>query len=268
MPAGVISVNGAIIELNGLAISGQRLSARAVELYSFIIDTLYRSTDPLSYSNDLVTFLKYDKEDISRHLLIGHYHIHNDSVLVNTYIDSLQDLSPDDKQAYADYLAMQRHLTGTYGSPLAIPFDSLETSVYYIENFSEREDFIGDLARNWVRSFGQGIRNERYIEEIFEGGEGANQFGNGLPEPKKLMVSPNPANTHLTITVLLPEAQKGAIRRIEIVNALGKLVYQQNIKEISESMEVNVEGWVPGIYNITLYQNGKVVSTERVSVIK
>lgn len=268
MPTGVISVNGAIIELNGLANSGQRLSARAVELYSFIIDTLYRSTDPLSYTNNLVTFLKYDKEDISRHLLIGHYHIHNDSVLVNSYIDSLQDLSPDDKQAYADYFAMQRHLTGKYGSPLAIPFDSLETSVYYTENFSVREDFIGDLARNWVRSFGQGIRNELYIEEIFEGGEGANQFGNGLPAPKKLMVSPNPANTHLKITVLLPEAQTGENRRIEIVNALGKLVYQKNVKEISEYTEVNVDGWVPGIYSITLYQNGKIVSTERVSVIK
>lgn len=268
MPSGVISVNGAIIELNGLAGSGQRLSARAVELYSFIIDTLYRSTDPLSYSNDLVTFLKDDKEDISRHLLIGHYHIHNDSVLVNAYIDSLQDLSPDDKQAYADYFAMQRHLTGKYGSTLAIPFDSLEASAYFAGNFSEREDFIGDLARNWVRSYGQGIRSELYIEEIFEGGEGANQFGNGLPEPKRLMVSPNPANTQLKITVLLPETHQGDSRKIEIVNAIGKLMYQSKINEISESIEVNVEGWVSGIYSITLYQNGKIVSTERVSVIK
>lgn len=267
MPSGIVNVNGAVTELRSLANANQRMSARAVELYSFIIDTLYRSVNPLDYSNDLIAFLRQDKTDMSRNLLIGHYHIHNDSVSVNRYIDSLEAVTADDKQAYAGYLALQRSLKGQYGSDLAIPFDSVQASPFFAAHYQDREDFIGELARNWVASFGQGIRGEPYIEGIAEAGGRPHPLGADQARPKLLMVSPNPAHTQVKISISLPPDQDGGEKRIEILNALGKTVYQSK-KQDTEPIEVNVEGWAPGMYTITLYQNGKAVSTERVSIVK
>lgn len=265
-PLGINDINGAVGELKVLAQSGDRFSSRAVELYSYLIDTLYKSVDPLSYSNNLVLFLKQDKTDISRFLLIGHYTIHKDSLMVNKYIDSLEDITGDEKLAYRGFLNLQNRLIQQYGTVLDLPFDSLKTAPVFVDEYLYRDDFVGELVRTWVNSFGLGIHEDLYIEEIIEAGEGA--VPNSITTKSKLLsVSPVPASTQLDIQLAIAESIETDNYYIQITNSVGKLVFRQEVRDNNSRLSLTVESWVAGMYHVSLYRNGKVMATEKVSVV-
>jgi hypothetical protein len=71
-------------------------------------------------------------------------------------------------------------------------------------------------------------------------------------------IYPNPASDQVTIS--LNEFEEGAAT-IRILNTLGKVVWMQDLDDISESYQLNIDlndSFTPGLYFIVIMHDGTV----------
>ena len=67
-----------------------------------------------------------------------------------------------------------------------------------------------------------------------------------------LSVYPNPATDHVTVINDIP------VRRVEILNAEGRLVYDESPN--SEQFDISTSGWSAGVYFLKAHANGKILT--------
>ncbi len=90
------------------------------------------------------------------------------------------------------------------------------------------------------------------------------QFKTGTGNSNLISIFPNPASGQLQVQYRLPGKSEASL---EIYNALGKRLYQQNISETG-NLHLNISNWPNGIYYYRLLQNGKAVVSNKLMVVQ
>lgn len=86
-----------------------------------------------------------------------------------------------------------------------------------------------------------------------------------LDEAKKetsLSLFPNPATTELNIKLNSNEHNK----RVEIINLLGKQVYNKIVPTDNANFKINTSNFKPGIYFVSVKSDNKAIKTEKIII--
>lgn len=78
---------------------------------------------------------------------------------------------------------------------------------------------------------------------------------------------PNPVGRSETLNMGLPKANDAsAMRNIAVTSMAGKVVYQQAVQAEDTQVKISLKGLTQGVYNFTLYEGGKVITTNKIVV--
>ncbi len=89
-------------------------------------------------------------------------------------------------------------------------------------------------------------------------------LGKADEAPAAVKLKPNPAKDYIIIEYEL-EMQTDA--KIEIYDISGNLKYAQDLTELKDQFTVDTRNWKPGIYITSLKVNGKLVESDKFTII-
>ena len=75
-------------------------------------------------------------------------------------------------------------------------------------------------------------------------------------------IYPNPSNGSFTIK----SSKNNSVSNLEVINLLGETVYTENIH--SENQTINLQYLQNGLYTLKFYENGKLISTNKIIIQK
>ncbi len=170
----------------------------------------------------------------------------NEAGVAKSIDPATRDLSFKNYNIYRGTSLDDVELVGT--TTKKIYFDEVEKGTYYYQVTAVYEENGMECESAPARAFGNYAQNYVIVEvtAIEENGvEG-------------LMIYPNPTNGNLNINV-------EAMRRITIVNALGQIVYDQNVD--SDNEVIDMAQYQTGVYMVRIVtDNG--VAVKRISVVR
>jgi hypothetical protein len=223
----------------------------------------YNDLDDVS---GLRTFLESENDDESRKLLIPLY---VDMNLVDEVYNAINALSLpfNEKQGYTNYYNVLM---------------SVKQGNRKIDNLNiQEQEMVREIAASnlEVSPFAKGLLEYGYQEEwehpIEETPLEPISKKIKLPETPGRVSShlsdavPNPAGQVTHIDVLLNETDAERKALLIIRNTSGREIYRSAVlKAGTNSLEVDVNSWEPGIYFYSLTTEGKVLDTKKLSIIK
>ena len=83
---------------------------------------------------------------------------------------------------------------------------------------------------------------------------------------KALSLSPNPARQYFKAQIQVQDYSESSALRLEVFDALGRLVFEETVPPYAALREVNCADWPAGLYSVVLRGSGRVLGVERVLV--
>lgn len=82
---------------------------------------------------------------------------------------------------------------------------------------------------------------------------------------KDVKLVPNPAGSQVIVYYNLSELSS-TTNLIQVMDATGRILYQNSIERKTGNHQINVANFASGIYFVNIYDNGKIISSNRLSV--
>jgi hypothetical protein len=79
---------------------------------------------------------------------------------------------------------------------------------------------------------------------------------------------PNPSNNHTTITVFIAREDASQQPKLAISNMMGKEIMKYNLVEGENKLEINTGDLVTGLYTYSFILQGKLIQTNKLSIVK
>jgi len=81
-----------------------------------------------------------------------------------------------------------------------------------------------------------------------------------------LKVYPNPANDYFALDYKVQENYNEL--RIDVMDAIGKLIFSKRLIKLKNQELINLQGYKPGLYIISLIGDGRKIESKKLSITK
>jgi len=232
----------------------------------FANDTL----NPAGSQDSLCALLSGNNSLNSKYLLAFHYllsgnGISGEAVLSNIpgqFVLNATQLA-NNQQMMSYYSLIREAMMDTANFFLAD--SALVTPLFGIMNSDN--GIAGSYARNALLAQEQTSYSEPVIlPDMFKSSQANDEFEKMLksPSPKFISVKPNPAKDYLMIEYA---TEKAGNIFIEITNLERFQVYGNTLHETANQLMVDTRNWKAGLYVVSLYQSGKLIDSEKFTII-
>lgn len=232
----------------------------------FMNDTL----NPAGAQDSLIALLSGNNSLNSKYLLAFHYLLSGNAVSGEAVLSNI----PGQFVLNATQLANYQQMMSYYS---LIKEAMMDTANFFLADsaliaplfgiMNSDNGVAGSYARNVLLALEQTSYDEPVIlPDLFKSSQANDEFEKMLktPSPKFISVKPNPAKDYLIIEYA---TEKTGNIFIEITNLERNQVYGNNFIESTNQLMVDTRNWKAGLYVVSLYQSGKLIDSEKFTLI-
>lgn len=245
--------------------------------YKMIIDDLktrFINDTINSWAKDSLVNLLSSEDNLNLRYDLAFIHLNDEnytqmeSVLNNIPYEF--ELREEEEQVHQYYINYLNVLKDMHVDTLAVDdLDSIQ-----LDTLQNIENYCRHYASAWARNL-LGYPNddpESWYREPIPGNDPPARLARPdiRPAPTEkesyLKVYPNPAKEYFALDYNIQDTYREV--RIEIVNAIGKLVYSDLLQKQKDQELIDVQTYKPGFYIVNLIGDGRVIETQKLSITK